>query len=327
MCPKDKSALGLDAPNKDLINERAFTCPECQSSYPIRNGVAYFGKRNGFEWSASKTDEKEIVASIIDTLDDQDITWNKIKALPELFISGGRKKAIDAVFDIVALAIWESKADESSAAYMMQCATAARYETEVYRGTFRIPKRNMEAIVKNFDGNLVVEGACATGECLREISDVLKPRLSIGIDISGNLVSQAIERQGSKNILYVQGDISSLPIKSNSAGLYVLNNVFDRVANPRVAAAEADRITDNREGLFVLSNCNPLQYGYKTAEGTEILFVSPKNQVGFEEGMALAGFRKIKAAVGKGKTGWKVGTIAYGNENLPYRSLVGVRQK
>ena len=208
---------------------------------------------------------------------------------------------------------------------MMQAATQARYELEIYRGTFKIPKSNLDEVLKIYNNGLVVEGACASGECLDDVCDYLSADFSIGVDLAGALLNDAVNSNGSDKKLYVQGDICKLPIRSDISGLYILNNVFDRVVNPMKAANEANRIVSNSNGVFVLSNCDPLQYGYQTDDCKEVLFVQEQNWLSLEDGLSIAGFSEVSRVKGIGADGWKLSTVAYGNENLPYLSLVGGR--
>jgi uncharacterized protein YbaR (Trm112 family)/SAM-dependent methyltransferase len=324
-CPADQQELYLDVPNKDCVEEGSFKCSRCGIEYPILNGIPYFGKTDGFRWSSGLSNS-EIAESVADTIDNKELSWLKIISLPELFMKKcNREQSIDSIFEVVSQAILSGGVTNEKAAGLLQAATRARYEIEIYTGTFRIPGQNIEEIERGYGGGLVIEGACATGECLQEVSDVLMPRFSIGLDIAGALVKEAYARNSLRNMLFIQGDISELPIKSESAEIYILNNVFDRVVNPRKAAEEANRIVYKNNGMFVLSNCDPLQYNYRTADGKDVLFVPQENQISLEEGLSLAGFKKSGEVSGRDGTGWKISTVAYGKENLPYKSLVGRR--
>jgi uncharacterized protein YbaR (Trm112 family) len=329
-CPIDQQELYLDAPNKDFVYEGFFKCSRCGIEYPILNGIPYFGKTDGFEWN-SRLSDAEIAESITDTIDNKELSWLKITSLPAFFMKKygrekcGRKQSIDSICGVVIQAILSAKAADERASDLLQAATQARYEIDVYRGTFKIPEPNIAIIKRDYERGLIVEGACATGECLQQASNVLKPRFSIGLDIAGAMAKEADTKNSFQDRLFVQGDIRELPVRSSAAELYILNNVFDRVVNPKKAAEEANRIVYKNNGVFVLSNCDPLQYNYRTADGKDVLFVPQENQISLEEGLSLAGFKKSGEISGRGRTGWKISTIGYGKENLPYKSLVGRR--
>ncbi|MBL7054544.1 class I SAM-dependent methyltransferase [Candidatus Woesearchaeota archaeon] len=234
-----------------------------------------------------------------------------------------RKKAIDGVFETAKNIIKTAKPDKETETDIMQAATAARYDVEIYKGTFVLSQDQLKFLARNFRNynNIIVEGACATGEYLLKLADNLDSKLYLGLDISGAMVREA-QQKAPDNVLFFQGDIKRLPIKENKAGIYVLNNVFDRVSNPRKASLEADRILSERDSFFVLSNCDPLQFYYKTETGLKIDFVSKKNQISLEEGLNIAGFRSCLSSE---KGVWKIETIAYEKEKLPYKSLIGGR--
>lgn len=323
----------------------------------------FFEKGNGFEWSEddkfgkdgklSKDDNLNlIINSITSSFEDAGTTWSKIIALSGFFLAEykDRKKAIDTIFDVVTKVSKKARADADLEAFLMQAATAARYDIEIYRGTFIPPTQILNFIAQNYRGSklildgfidesssgLIVEGACANGECLRaltnrrtytnhEVKFNFKMDFALGLDISGSMI-----RNAQKNVppeirdymLFVQGDISSLPLKANSVGLYILNNVFDRVIDPLKACEQANLIL-RQKGIFVLSNCDPLQFGYTTDSGEEIIFVPKDKQVSLKGGLTRAGFNILLEEQGV----WNIETVAYGSEELPYKSLIGTKSK
>lgn len=324
VCPLDQAELQLNIGNFDLISEGELKCGECKKVYEIRKGVPYFFESgNGFEWKESDG-SSNIAASITETLENMDLTWSKIIALSPFFLRryGDRKKAIDGIFGVVEDVMRTSEANNETKAYLTQAATAVRYDTEVYRGTFKLPRKVLNYLVNNYSAGrgIAMEGACATGDCLLQIAESIDSKFYMGLDISGMLAREA-QKKATDNVLFVQGDISSLPLKKSAGEIYILNNVFDRVVNPRKASSEANRILKAENSFFVLSNCDPLQFGYTTDSGLEIAFVPKENQLSLEEGLKVAGFQKVVEQKGI----WKVETIAYGVERLPYKSLVGGR--
>jgi uncharacterized protein YbaR (Trm112 family) len=322
-CPRDYAELTLDIPNKDTILEGEYKCKACGTSYPIIRGVPYFfEKGKGYEWP-SRISQREISESVAETVEDSDLTWSKIKAVGWQFLYGygTRKEAIDRIFRVAENAIALSGAVGVDAAFVMQSATAARYDIDSYRGTFTLRQGILSAIERNYDSSgIVVEGASATGDCISRLSEIFKSPFYFGFDISASMAGYA-QRYNGSNCLFAQGNICNPPLKKDVAGLYVLNNVFDRVMDPIEASMQADRIVRRENGLFVLSNCDPLQYGYTTADGTKISFVPLDKQISLEQGLGTADFRELAADKGI----WNITTIAYGEENLPYKSLLGGR--
>jgi len=322
-CPKDRGQLELDAANSELVSDGEYRCTECGSVYEIRNGVPYFfEKANGYEWEAN-TKNDEIADILGKTFEDKDLSWSKIITLPNFFLSRNldRKKAIDYIFDTVKKAIESNGIRGQEQAFLMQAATAARYDIEVYRGTFLLPDKIISYLsADKARKGIVVEGACATGDCLRQVENEVSSDFYLGLDISGSMARNA-QRNAGKNMLFVQGDICSLPLKDSVSGAYVLNNVFDRVTDPAKACKEADRISLDAGSYFCLSNCNPLQFEYQTDDGQKIVFVPCQNRLSLEEGMKLAGFNTAQRVEGI----WKIETVAFGKEALPYIGLLGKR--
>jgi len=324
VCPADKGELDLNVVNKDWVSEGEFECTKCGRKYEIRDGVPYFfEKGNGFEWG-NNISEQGIVNNIAESLDEENLTWAKIIALSNLFLNKlkDRKESIDTIFRVIEKVVAITSANSQLQAYLTQAATAARYDIEIYRGTFTLPERILRYVVGNFESSqgIVVEGACATGECLMQLARFLDSSFYLGLDISGTMVRNA-QQKSAVNMLFVQADICSLPIRENSSGIYVLNNVFDRVVDPLEACRQADNILNHEQSELVLSNCDPLQFGYTTGEGKEIIFVPKEKQITLEDGLRIAGFRPVISQKGI----WQIETVAYGEEFLQYKSLVGRR--
>lgn len=316
-CPLDKQELIINTENKETISDGEFCCTTCGATYPIVNGVPYFFEGgNGYEWDICASPES-IIQCITAEREDKPRTWKKVISLSSLLQRRFKsaKKSIDALFEIVS----SVPADTETQAFLMQAATAARYDLENYRGTFTLAPQVISALQQQQDSGIIVEGACATGENLLASASSIDSPFYMGLDISGAMVRTA-QQQARGKMLFVQGNICLLPIKKNAAGIYILNNVFDRVVDPLQACREADGIL-RTNGTFVLSNCEPLQFTYQTADGRTVLFVSKEKQLSLEQGLALAGFQKK----GENQGVWNVQTTAYGRETLPYKTIWGVR--
>lgn len=323
-CPKDFGSLMLFTEIGEETSNGEYRCQDCNTTYPIRDGVPYFFEvGNGFEWNLSISD-KEIITTLNEDIGINDLTWAKIVSLGPFLQkrSNDRKQAIDKLFNIIEAVVRDADINEDIASYLTQAATTSRYDIEVYRGTFKLPQKIVNTIGQNLndDLGLIVEGACATGDCLNELTDSLNGKFYLGLDISGSQVREAQEKAGN-NELYVQGNITQLPVKTNKSGSYILNNVFDRVVDPGKASKEADRILKSNSSFLALSNCDPLQFEYKTEDGLSVVWVPEKNRLSLEEGLKKAGFELIA----KEKGDWYVQTVAYGKEVLPFKSLVGGR--
>ena len=324
-CPADKAELKLDIPNSDDVSEGEYICSECSEKYEIREGVPYFFRKgNGFEWTEDMADI-EIAESIAGTIMDKGQTWSKIMSLGGFLMrkTMDRKKSIDDIFSLISAVVELTGADKDAQAYLTQAGTAARYDIEVYRGTFMLSDALLQCLAVNYknDKGIIAEGACATGECLTQLAKNIDSGFYLGLDISGNMARIA-QKTATGNTLFVQGDICSLPIKENALGIYVLNNVFDRVIDPVRACEQADLALSNKS-YMVLSNCDPLQFEYKTDNGKMIVFVPVDRQLSLEQGLRRTGFKEIVQERGI----WQVNTAAYGDESLPYKSLVGQREE
>jgi uncharacterized protein YbaR (Trm112 family)/ubiquinone/menaquinone biosynthesis C-methylase UbiE len=318
-CPRDKNVLLLDIENKDTISEGEFSCTACGTRYPIINGVPYFFESgNGFEWDAQAT-VSEIKQTLAETQDIQAL-WKMILSLGPFLLrqTKDRKASIDTLFEIVTFLAQ----DTITQAILMQAATAARYDLEKYTGTLILDASVIVNLQQQYRNGVIIEGACATGENLLVMASSIASPFYVGLDISGAMVRSA-QQQAEERMLFVQGDICSLPFRKNAAGIYVLNNVFDRVVDPPKACTEAQKIVLAQNGYLVLSNCDPLQYTYKTVDGREILFVPPNKQLTLEQGLVLAGFEQQMEQRGT----WQIQTIAYGAEQLQYKTIYGGRKK
>ncbi len=315
-CPLDKQELFLDIESRDAVSDGQYICSRCKTIYPIINGVPYFfATGNGFEWDATST-LPEIKQRLAETQDIQ-VLWKMILSLAPFLLTQtkDRKLSIDTLFEIVT----SSPRDPATQAILMQAATAARYDLENYRGTFTLDNEIICSLQQRYAQGIIVEGACATGENLLALTS-LDSDFYIGLDISGVMVRTA-QQQAKKNMLFLQGDICSLPLRQRIAEVYVLNNVFDRVVDPPQACTEASNVI-SAQGYFVLSNCDPLQFTYTTQDNRTVLFVPREKQLSLEQGLAYAGFTKIREQQGV----WQIQTVAYGAEQLPYKTIYGGRK-
>ena len=295
-CPDDKSELYLDVPKRDEVVEGRFQCRECSKEFEIWNGSVNFlgpGKR---EYD------------------------------PFLSIRDGRRTGflIDLMQDAADRA---SKVDEKKSAEIMQEATRQRYDCECYSGTWKIPQDIIKEL-KPYTSGLIIEGACGPGEGLIKLRENIDCDFYIGIDISGKMVRKAQEnarrlnRKGNRaNMLFVQGDIRYLPLTSGMTKIYMVNNAWDRVAQPRKAAEEGKRIL-SEDGSVIFSNCQPLQYESQDA-GKNIINVPREERITLEEAVGLADCKPVLIREGYI---WTVKTLLDGLENLPMKVVYGVRR-
>lgn len=290
-CPGDNSELRLDIPNRDYISEGEFSCTGCGKKYEIEGGIAYFSGKMPLDADKKTNRERE----------------NSIKRLMEV--------AIEAAANL----------DEAGSAERLQKSTRERYDAEIYAGTWKVPGDVLDKLDSRQNG-IVVEGGCGPGDCLLDLKKKVVSPFFLGIDISGKMIGESIERankNGYEDVMFVQGDVRSMPVASGTTSLYVVNNVWDRVSEPRKAAAEGGRILD-RDGSVIFGNCQPMQFEYGR-NGRRIIYVPENERVTLEEAASLAGCKPLISAGYSGKRAWHVRTILDGGEELPMKVVYGVR--
>jgi 2-polyprenyl-6-hydroxyphenyl methylase/3-demethylubiquinone-9 3-methyltransferase len=111
-----------------------------------------------------------------------------------------------------------------------------------------------------------------------------------GIDISGSSLKVAKERDMTKSVDYVEGDVYKLPFKNHSFDVVIATDLLEHVSDPRQVVSEASRVLQPG-GLFFFHTFskNPLAWAF-VIEGMKFfvrntpdhlhvysLFISPKD--------------------------------------------------
>lgn len=86
----------------------------------------------------------------------------------------------------------------------------------------------------------LVEMGCGSGRFLRAIQQYRPDLETIGIDLSGRLLAQAVSRGGGPR--YSFGSITEVPLQDASMDIAVLFDVLEHVPDPENGVAEAARI-------------------------------------------------------------------------------------
>jgi len=335
-CPSDKAGLELDA-DPYLRNGR-LVCGSCRKEYPIRNGLVFFqdtqytGGPSGRMMYRLTCPEFNVCNTVeMAVRQGKDMCLQVVGRAMQWFIEekGDKKEAIIGLNKMISQVIAKEKLSEKEQALLLESATVARYNLEEYSGTFTLPKEITDYIVQLGVGNrdvvgdkVIVEGACGPGECLSRLESSLNGGFYIGIDISENLLREAMkDMAGNKDVLLVQGDLTQLPLKDGSTGLYVVNNAWDRVPDPYTAAQEAGRVLSERWSGVVFSNCQPLQYEVQR-DGAKIVYVPEDARVSLPLAVRVAGCRKM---MDMEDVPWKIETILDGKEEFKNRVIFGVR--
>gem|GEM_PF-3349294 len=284
----------MDIPKADEIYEGELSCRKCGKEYRISNGVLYFLGRNteveGFSFE-NEVEQRRYIERIMENAAAESATLG-----------------------------------ERDSAERMQRATRERYELERYSGTWLVPD-DVISRLNGYENGLVVEGACGPGECLIGLRKMIGGKFFLGVDISSRMVRDAqrtaMELNGAENgnVLFVEGDIRYLPIRSNSCSVYVVNNAWDRVAEPRRAAKEARRIL-NGLGSVVFSNCQPMQFEC-IKDGKRIVYVPEDERMDIEKAVRVSGCELILVKEGDI---WAIRTLYDGEEMLPMKVVYGIRR-
>lgn len=98
--------------------------------------------------------------------------------------------------------------------------------------------------IQNFDykpHDRILDLCCGTGDLSRFIKKIEPLTCITAIDFSENMLS--IAKQKSKNIKYVQGDVTDLPFDDNSFDYVTMGFGLRNIANAEKAVEEAYRVT------------------------------------------------------------------------------------
>lgn len=236
----------------------------CGRDYKISEGIPYFFN---FIEKQNNREIDEIKADIIRFVEESDakLCLDGFKELGYALLSKygrsieGRRRAMMDIFtferEITKCLFGEKNAMVS------QATTAARYDLENYRGSYVLPEKVTDKIKELVPENsMIFEGATGPGDNLKELAGRMKSKVAIGIDISENMVREAQERvRESESIFVAQGSLECIPLKRRTVDLININNVIDRVPDPRKIAGEFRRIS--KDGcVMAVFNCYPIQF-------------------------------------------------------------------
>jgi uncharacterized protein YbaR (Trm112 family)/SAM-dependent methyltransferase len=317
VCPDDNQQLRLDIGNRESVDEGMFSCIECSQTFEIENGIPRFVKpATNYKWQVQGKEEETYIAELIQKSAGDPLTMRaQVLSLgPLLYNSfgGDRLQAIRKLFDIVTKVINTGNLSMDNQVMLLSAANEARYDLEIYRNALIAPFNILSAAFRNYDKGIVVEGGCATGDCLLYAATALPAPFYIGADISANLLLQAQSKAG-ENTLFVQADVQSLPLRNNCAGMLIGQNIWDRLADPPKAVGEIARVLD-KKGSVILSQCDPPQY---ESEDGRIVYVPKEKRLSLRQIIEKLGF-KVAAYQ---RVIWTPWTIYDGQETLPTDSF------
>lgn len=331
-CPKDRRSLKLKDASMRRRNIFAgyLACEECSAKYPIKNGVPCFYEGN--DNAQKRRNAREAITALLKSIKayDGETSVRELNDLTQMLIASGiestragRVKSIAKLEKVIEAILSKEVLNEEL--LLLQAFNAARYNLEIYKGTFVFQEQILTGIKAPAQG-IVVEAACATGENIRKVKRVfekngLTSQMYFGFDLSEKLVSKAAAQFGSEeDILFAQANMLCLPLKDQVASVYMANNVWDRVSSPKAAAAEAGRLLAS-EGAILLANCTPLQY---SSPNGAIVYVPENERLGLKEAVRVAGCRVLSGIYG---LVWNIETLLYGSEKLPMEIVIGIKNK
>lgn len=315
ICPEDKQQLRLEINNRENVDEGVFSCAKCSGTYEIENGVPRFVKSiKDYKWQAQRQEEDSYIVEQIQKSTSDPLTMRaQVLSLgPILYkvFGGDRLQAIRKLFDIVTSVIEGGNLNMEDQVMLLSAANEARYDLEIYRNALIAPFNILSAASRNYDKDkgVVLEGGCATGDCLLYAATALSAPFYIGADISANLIRQAQSKAG-ENTLFIQADVQSLPLRTNCVGILIGQNIWDRLADPPKAVEEISRLL-GPNGSVILSQCDPPQY---ESEDKRITYVPKGKRLSLKQIIDRLRFQVIASQ----RVIWTPWTIYDGQETLP----------
>ncbi len=199
--------------------------------------------------------------------------------------------------------------------------TLARYEAETragsYQGTFILPD---EVLKKMPDGAVYLEVAMGSGDNLRRIEELKKPRVIIGTDFSAGMVLRAIHKFPDTNSIFFRADAQNLPVIPGSIDVAMLCNAMDRVPDTKRALMELEK-TVAPEGYVILAQCMPFQNEKVVPGGKNRVYVPQKKRVeSVEEAADFIQLRNLQVIKG---VEWNLTTLADGKETMSVDVAIG----
>lgn len=323
--------LGIEKRGVGKVRDGNLTCKTCGTGYKIKNGLINF--LNSTYENNKPVNEQQIMKRIIEAviLNDEKRCLREVNRLGSHFldITQNRKKSISLLMTKINSIISNTNFSPDQIAFLMQSATAARYNLENYTGTFMVPYKVLKKILPYLvvNNGIIVEGAPGPGDYLLDLREKLKSRMYIGIDISSRMTKlgqkKVKDSEAEDDTLFIQGNVCELPLKNDTTSLYVLNNAWDRVSKPRNAAEEANRVLKLSESGVIFSNCIPLQYEV-VRDGVRVVYVPKSQRLSLEDAVKIAGCEQIVNRYKKDV--WIVRSLYDGPEKLLMQIIAGVRR-
>jgi ubiquinone/menaquinone biosynthesis C-methylase UbiE len=90
------------------------------------------------------------------------------------------------------------------------------------------------------DGELVADVGCGLGTAVRELA--ARGARVIGFDVSAAMLAEARQRSGGAEVEYALADAAELPLEDGALGAYRAERVYQHLAHPKAALAEARRV-------------------------------------------------------------------------------------
>jgi ubiquinone/menaquinone biosynthesis C-methylase UbiE len=116
-------------------------------------------------------------------------------------------------------------------------------DIERYRSDTSWKVNVISSVLPNTKFNVVLEVGCGGGLVLKGISQSVKAKKAIGIDISTSMLS--IARREYPGAVFVRGDAEHLPFKDQCIDLSILSDILEHVPYPGSVIGEARRISKN----------------------------------------------------------------------------------
>ena len=311
-CSKDGEQFKLNVGKREDVDEGEFICTKCSELYEIEKGVPRFVKSpRQYRWDPKVSDE-EIAQQISQSVAEPQMIRAQVSALGTLLyerFGGDRLQAIRRLFDIVTSVIKSGILKIEQQIALLVAANEARYDLEIYRNALIVPYEVLASAVNNYgkDNGIVFEGGCATGDCLLYVANAFPSKFFIGADISTNLIRQAQLKAG-ENILFIQADVHSLPIRPYCVETLIEQNIWDRLANPPKVVEEIGRVL-SQTGSVILSQCDPPQY---ESEDRRIVYVPEGKRLSLKQIIDRLGFKTMRYQ----KVIWTPWTVYDGQETL-----------
>jgi ubiquinone/menaquinone biosynthesis C-methylase UbiE len=95
-------------------------------------------------------------------------------------------------------------------------------------------------LLDNGDGELVADVGCGLGTAVRELA--ARGTRAIGFDSSAAMIAEARRRSDGAEVEYARADATDLPLEDGALGAYRAERVYQHLADPAAALAEARRV-------------------------------------------------------------------------------------